>query len=337
MIRMNALVVALTLAGTVAIAAVSRAAAEPLAEVNGEAITADEVEKPLRAQLSKLEEQIYTLKRQRVEALIRDRLLAQEAKRRRVSVQAMLDTEVTAKVGLVTEQEVEQFYQANKSRFPGEEAQAREQIRNGLQGQKLAVKREEFVRSLLAKANVVMHLPTPPVTRVEVAIDGAPAKGPATAPVTIVEFSDFHCPFCKRVLPTLNDLTARYGDRVKLVFRDYPIDQLHPGARTAHVAARCAHEQGKFWAYHDVLFEKSPHTDDLKGYARQVGLDLSAFERCLASKKYASAVQKDIDAGSKLGVTGTPAFFINGRLVSGAQPLEAFVQVIEDELQRATK
>src|SRR5207247_1545812 len=137
------------------------AIAEPLAEVNGEAITAEDVDKAIRPQLSKLEEQIYNLKRQRVEALVRDRLLAQEAKRRGISLQALLDREVTSKVGLVTEEEIEQFYQANKARVAGDEAEAREKIRAALQGQKLGARREEFVSALRSTAKEAMHRHAP--------------------------------------------------------------------------------------------------------------------------------------------------------------------------------
>jgi protein-disulfide isomerase len=310
--------------------------AEPLAEVDGQAITAEEVEKAIAAQLSKLEEQIYTLKSQKVEALIAERLLAREAAKRGMAVQALLDAEVTTKVALATEQEIETFYQANKARLKGDEATVREQIRAHLQKQKLAAQREAFVQSLRSQANVVVHLKAPAVFRAEVSMDGAPFKGPATAPLTIVEFTDFHCPFCKRVLPTLGQLESQYGDKVKLVFRDYPIDNLHPGARKAHEAARCAHAQGKFWAYHDALFANAPKTrpEQLKAYAEEVGLDLPAFEKCLNSGTYQATVQPDVEEGSRVGVTGTPVFFINGRLVSGAQPLESFVRVIEEELAR---
>jgi protein-disulfide isomerase len=309
---------------------------ESLAEVDGEAITAAEVDQALSVQLTKLYEQIYNLRRQKVEALVAEKLLAKEAVRRGISVPTLLDTEVTSKVGLVTEQEIEGFYQANKARLQGDEATLREQIRAHLQNQKLAAQRDAFVDSLRSQANVVVHLKPPPPLRVQIAVDGAPFKGSEAAAVTIVEFSDFHCPFCKRVLPTLAQLESRYGDNVKLVFRDYPIDQLHPGARKAHEAARCADEQGKFWAYHDALFANASKTnpEQLKTYAQEVGLDVIAFEQCFSSGKYQTAVQKDVEEGMRAGVTGTPAFFINGRLVSGAQPLESFVRVIEDELAR---
>ena len=310
---------------------------EPLAEVDGVAITAEEVEKALGAPLAKLQEQVYTMKRQKVEALIAERLVAKEAAKREISVQALLDAEMTPKVGLVTEQEIETYYQANKARLQGEEATVREQIRTQLQNQKLAAQRQAFLQSLRSQATVAVHLKAPPVFRAQVATDGALAKGPATAPVTIVEFSDFHCPFCKRVVPTLAQLETQYGDKVKLVFRDYPIDQLHPQSRKAHEAARCASAQGKFWAYHDALFTHAPKTspEQLKAYAQDVGLDVAAFEQCVSSGKYQATVQRDVEEGTRAGVTSTPAFFINGRLVSGAQPLESFTRVIEDELARA--
>jgi len=312
------------------------AASEPLAEVNGIAITSEEVDKPLAPQLNKLEEQIYNLKRQRIDALINERLLAEEAKKRSISVPALMDAEVTSKVGLVTEQEIENFYQANKARYPGEESAAREQIRSFLQNQKLQARREAFLQSLRAGAKVVVNLKPPAVQRVEVKTDGAAFKGPAKAPVTMVEFTDFHCPFCKRALSTIAEIEAKYSDKVKIVFRDFPIDQLHPQARRGHEAARCANEQGKFWAYHDLLYENAPKTglEDLKAYAKLAGLNLQSFETCFTAGKYKAAVEKDLEEGRRLGVTGTPAFFINGRLVSGAQPLDAFVRVIDDELGR---
>src|SRR5262245_41479360 len=217
-------------------------ASEPLAEVNGEAITAEEVEHAVGAQLRQLEQRIYELKRQKVEALITDRLLAQQAAKRGVSVQALLDAEVTAKVGPVTEQEIESAFQANKARLKGDEAEMRAHIRVSLQNQKLAAQRQAFLQSLRSEASVVVHLQAPPVFRAEVAVDGAPFIGPDAAPVTIVEFTDFQCPFCKRVIPTLAQVRSRYGEKVKLVYRDFPLDNIHPQARKAAEAAQCAHD-----------------------------------------------------------------------------------------------
>jgi protein-disulfide isomerase len=330
---MTTLWIALLLLG-LGIPSMARSASAPLAEVDGVAITSEEVEKPLAPQLSKLDEQIYDLKRQRLETLINEKLLAKEAAKRKLTVPALLDAEVTTKVGLITEQEIEKFYQDNKTQIKGELAQVQEQIRAFLQNQKLAAKREEFLGSLRAQAKVVVNLKSPPIQRIEVSVQGAPFKGSEKAAVTIVEFSDFHCPFCRRVIPTLAQIESRYGNKIKLVFRDFPIESLHPGATKAHEAARCASEQGKFWPYHDKLFASPPSSspDVFKGIAQQVGLDLVTFETCLGSGKYQAAIKRDIEEGSRVGVGGTPAFFINGRLITGAQPLEAFARVIDDEL-----
>ena len=271
---MTALWILLLLAG-LGFPTTAHAADAPLAVVDGVAISSAEVEKSLAGQLSKLEEQIYNLKRQKLDALINEKLLAKEAAKRKLTVPALLDAEVTSKVGLVTEQEIEKFYQENKAQLKGEESSLRDQLRAHLQNQKLASKREEFLKSLRSQAKVVVNLKPPPIQRVEVSVRGAPFKGGDKAPVTIVEFSDFHCPFCKQVVSTLAKLESQYGEKIKLVFRDFPIESLHPGASKAHEAARCANEQGKFWAYHDKLFASPPKSgpEIFKGFAKEVGLE----------------------------------------------------------------
>jgi protein-disulfide isomerase len=310
----------------------------PPAEVNGNAITEEDIERALSARLRQLEQQVHDLKRQHLDTLIAERLLAQEAARRGTSIATLLDAEVTARVGLVTEQEVEAFYQANKERLREDEATLRPRIRTYLQQQKLAAQRARFVETLRAQAKIVARLEAPPVVRVEVPVDGAPVRGATDAPVTLVEFSDLHCPFCKQVQATLTQLLERYPGKVKLAYRDFPIDSLHPQARRAAEAARCARDQGKFWEYHDLVFAGPPSAtpEALERYAGQAGLDVAAFGGCLAGGTHRAAVQRDIDEGTRIGVTGTPAFFINGRPLSGAQPLEAFVRVIDEELARTS-
>lgn len=339
-----ALVTTLALVSALSFSApTAAAAAAVLAEVNGEVITDEEVEKSLGGRLQKLEEQLYELKRQKLEEMIDERLLSRAATARGLSVQALLESEANAQAGTVSDEEIQRFYSENKNRLRGNETELRDQIRGylqiqaHLQNEKVTEVRTALLRSLRSDAKVVVHLKEPRVVRVGVSTENAPFLGPADAPVTIVEFSDFHCPYCKRVLPALTELRSRYGDKVKLVFRDFPLDRLHPRARSAAEAARCAHDQNKFWEYHDVLFAKAPQASPvhLKAYAEQVGLDAETFERCLTSGKHAAGVQRDLDEGMRLGVSGTPAFFVNGRLLSGAQPVERFVRMIDDELGRA--
>ena len=306
----------------------------PLAEVNGEAVTAEDLDQALGVKLTKLQEQIYSLKREQLDGLIAQRLLAQEAGKRGVSIAALLDAEVTAKVGLVTETEIEAFVQENRSQLKGEGAEVRDKIRASLQQRKLAEQRAQFVQVLRAQGTVVDRLQPPPVVRVQVSTDGAPIRGKADAPVTLVEFSDFHCPYCKRVQSTLTKVLEKYPGKIRLLFRHLPLDALHPQARSAAEASWCAQDQGKFWEYHDVLFEQAPKAaeDDLKHYAERVGLNTEKFASCLFQSVHHDAVQRDIDEVTKLGMSGTPAFFINGRPLSGAQPFEKFVQVIDEEL-----
>jgi len=308
---------------------------DALAEVDGEAITSREIEKSIGAPLSKLEEQVYTLKRRALDLLIAHKLLGKEAEKRGMSPQALLEAE-TRNVAAVAEQEIEAVYRQQKGQLNADEITAKEQIRRQLYAQKIAARERAFIDRLRAQSVVVVNLKPPTPFRVELKIEGAPFKGPAAAPVTIVEFQDFHCPFCQRVQPTLIQLATRYGDRVKLVYRDFPIDSLHPQARNAHEAARCANAQGRFWAYHDALYSKSSKVspEALKAIAKAVGLDMEAFDVCLNARTYRSAVQKDIDEGTRVGVTGTPTFFINGRVISGAQPLESFTRIVDEELAR---
>jgi len=310
------------------------AAGDILAEVDGNAITRQEVEKSLAGQLGNLEEQIYNLKRQGLDALIDGKLLAKEAAKRKTTVQMLLEAEVSSRVAPVTETEIEIFYRTNKARFSGDDAEVRERVHTYLQNQKLNQRRREFLDSLRAQAKVAVYLKAPPILRADIKVGGAPFKGNENASVTIVEFTDFHCPFCKRALPMLDQLLSRYGKKVKLVFKDFPIDRLHPNARKAHEAARCAKEQGNFWPYHDKIFATAPKAspDHLKTYAREIGLDAAAFELCFNTRKHQAAVESAIEEGQRAGVTGTPTFLINGRLVVGAKPLEVFARMIDEEL-----
>jgi protein-disulfide isomerase len=308
----------------------------PIAEINGENIMVEEIDQALGVRLTNLQEQMHVLKRGQLDSLIAQRLLAQEARRRGISIAALLDAEVTAKVSLVTETEIEAVYQASRPNFQGSENDQKEKVRSSLQQRKLVVQREKYVQSLREHSTVVDRLQAPPVMRVEVSTVGAPVRGQDSAPITVVEFSDFHCPFCKRVQPTLSQLLDHYPGKVKVVFRDFPLAQLHPQAARAAEAARCAQDQGKFWEYHDVLFEQAPKAsdDDLKHYAKEVGLDAEQFAHCVSKSLHRDTVLRDVQEGTQLGISGTPAFFVNGRFVNGAQPFDKFAQIIDDELVR---
>ena len=183
---------------------------------------------------------------------------------------------------------------------------------------------------------VVQATPTPPVV-VAASVDDDPAWGPEDAPVTIIEFSDFQCPFCSRFFAqTYPQIKQEYEGQVRFVYRDFPLTSLHENAQKAGEAAECADEQGKFWEYHDTLFtSQALDLASLKSHASQLGLDTAAFDQCLDGGKYTEEVQKDYQEGISYGVTGTPAFFINGLSIIGAQPYANFKAAIDAALQEA--
>ena len=310
-------------------------AADAVAIVGGEPITAAQFEDLAGPRLFAVRTQEYTQKRALLDDAIDAKLLDKEGKARGISADELVRVEVDAKIPAVTEAEQKEYYEKNKPRFGNTpEADALKQIESGLRQQRARDRRMAYVKELREKAGVQILLDPP---RVAVSLGEDPVKGPATAPITIVEFSDFQCPYCSRVNPTLKQVEEKYGDKLRVVFRDFPLVQIHKDAAKAAEAGECAHEQGKFWEMHDRLFanQSKLQVEALKQAATELGLDADKFNQCLDSSKYAAEVQKDVDEGTKYGVTGTPAFFINGRLLGGAQPLDAFTEVIDEELARA--
>jgi protein-disulfide isomerase len=318
----------------VALAEQAQATPAPVvAVVNGKEITEQELLDRVRGEVLKLEAQMYEVRRNGVEELISEYLLEQAAKPRGLTGDQLLQQEVDSKVGEVTAKDVDDFYAANQARIRKPLNEVRPQILNYLQQNKLTEARRTYLKGLRDNAQVKLYL-TPPI--IEVSAEGAPFKGPRNAPITIVEFTDFQCPYCKRVLNVLDQVLERYPGKVKLAFRDFPLTSIHPHAQRAAEAAHCAGDQGKFWEYHDLLFDKQDAipNENFAEHAKALGLEVAAFQTCLESGKYKEKIERNHADGVKAGVSGTPAFFINGRLLSGAQPLEAFKTVIDEELDR---
>jgi protein-disulfide isomerase len=305
----------------------------PAAIVAGKPIAAQEVDDLVRSQLMDLRAREQQLRSQALDSLVAQALLEKEAETRGTTPEALHKAEVEDKA-VVTDADAKAFYAANKARFgTTSEADALQQIRAGLGQQRQNERRAAFARELKAKYDVKILLEP---YRVPVETGSAPSRGTPKAPVTIVEFSDFQCPYCVRARPAVKRVRDEYGDRVRFVFRHFPLD-FHAQAQKAGEAAACAGEQGKFWEMHDLLWENTSKLQvaDLKAHAAALGLDGAAFGACLDSGRHASLVESDLAAGQGYGVSGTPAFFVNGRPLVGAQPFEAFAQVIDDELSRA--
>ena len=326
---------ALALAGLLRGAEIPRpveGAGKPLAFVAGAPITEGEVDRAAEGPLRDLRMREFALRSQALEELIAQKLLEKEAAARGVTLPALLKAEVEDKVQ-VSEAEVRALYQSNKDRMGAmAEADALKQIESRLRPQRERERRAVYVRELRQKAGVKVLLEP---LRVAVDVTGRPIRGNKDAPVTIVEFSDFQCPFCSRARPTVNKVRETYGDKVRIIFRNFPLS-IHLQAQKAGEAASCAGEQGRFWEMHDRLFadQAKLQVPDLKEHAAALGLNAEAFGQCLDSGRHTADLENDAEAGTGYGVSGTPSFFINGRPLVGAQPFESFAQVIDDELER---
>jgi protein-disulfide isomerase len=308
----------------------------PVARIGADVITADELDKSIRNELNEQEQKTYDLRKQALDQLINQKLVDQKAKAAGKDATDYFRGEIMAKVADPTEEEVRALYERAKAAKQVEEPfdKVKEQIVNFLKQQKAQAIATQYLEQLRAEAKVEVLLPAYLPPKVEVAAVG-PSKGPEGAPVTIVEFSDFQGPYCAKAEPTVKDLLEleKYKGKIKLVFRDYPLE-FHKLAPKAAEAAHCAGDQGKYWEMHGRLFAGSPKLEvtDLKADAREVQLDAGRFDKCLDSGEKAKVVAEHQKAGADAGVRGTPAFFINGRLLSGAQPLESFKAIIDAEL-----
>ncbi|MCG8589850.1 MAG: thioredoxin domain-containing protein [Proteobacteria bacterium] len=306
-----------------------------VAEVAGRSITQAEVDREIKDQLFEREftsrgaMDQYEQREAALQELIGAAVLTAAASERGVSEAELIEAEVEG-LGPVTDDEVKEFYERHQTRMRGATLDAtREQIRGFLQRDRP----NQVLTALREKADVAISLEPP---RFEVAASG-PGIGPEGAPVTIVEFSDYQCPFCKRAEPVVKQVLERYPDQVRLVFRHMPLDSIHPLARGAAEASACADEQGRFWEFHDHLFQnqRALKPEDLERYAGETGLDVPEWKACMDEGRTKQLVADDVAAARLLDVRGTPAFFVNGIPLSGAKPLEDFVRVIDRELASA--
>ena len=304
-----------------------------VAEVGGKPITMAELEAALAPQLANLERQKRKIIEDGVGDVVNDRLVETEAAARGMTVQKLIEAEIDKKIVPVTDAAAQKFYDENKARMNQPFDQLKPRILTFLAGQQRGELQAALLDSLRAKYNPRILLEP---AREEIATAGAPAKGgPESAPVTIVEFSDFQCPYCSRVVPTIEEALKVYGNQVRLVFRQFPLS-MHKDAQKAAEASLCANEQGKFWGLHDAMFanQQALGVEQLKGKAAELGVDAKKFDTCLDGGKFAQQVATDLAEGSQAGVSGTPAMFVNGRFVSGAVPFDQLASIIDDELQR---
>jgi protein-disulfide isomerase len=281
----------------------------------------------MRAMLEKRVDQLiadksFELRRQTLESMTNDYLIEQAAQRDKLSVDDYLKKESTGK-SAVTEAAAKKFYDQNKGAGTAPFDTIKPQLMT-------MMNRQALLERLRKDAPVKIMLEP---KRVAVNSSGHPELGAKDAPVTIVEFTDFQCPFCKATEATLKELRTKYGDKIRLVHMDFPLS-FHSHALDAAKAARCANDQGKFWQFHDSLFANQGKLApaDLKATAKTLGMNTTQFDACFDKGKYESQIKRDQATGEKIGVDGTPAFFIDGRPLTGAQPIPKFEELIDDEL-----
>ena len=303
---------------------------QPVATVEGQTIYDEDLAPSVQGQILSLRNQEYEIKRKALDNLIEQKLLEAAARKKGLTTEKLLDQEVNSKVPDPSDAEIEGYYMGLKVKSPL--ADVKTQLRESLKQAKIQQARQEYMKTLRADSKVVVLLSAP---RVEVAFDPARVRGNPKAPVMIVEFSDYQCPYCHQVEPTVKEVLTKYGDKVSLSYRDFPLTAIHPQAMMAAEASRCALEQGKFWEYHDQLFTASKlDKDALIEQALNLKLDDKQFESCLTSERYKADIDKDEQEGRKAGVNGTPGFFINGIVLSGAQAEESFARIIDEQLSR---
>ena len=311
-----------------------------VAEMDGQPITYEQlaadkdVGPKVRQSEVKAMTDLYDQRRGLLDELISRRLLEEEAKSKGKTLDQWFQTDYVNSVPDPSQDELKAFVEAHKGQIPADVSLEDPRLKQAAKQNRLRENMSKMLDGLREKHGVKVALEPPELPRIEVQAKG-PSRGPETAPVTIVEFSDFQCPFCGREIPVIDKLMKEYDGKVRLVFRHYPLD-FHPFAAKAAEAAACAAEQNKFWPLHDKMFSNQSKlaVDDLKGYAKEAGVDQAKFDKCLDSGEKKAEVDADQKAGNEAGVNGTPAFFINGIFVNGAVPYDQIKQTVDRELTK---
>jgi protein-disulfide isomerase len=270
----------------------------------------------------------------KLNGMVTDRVLRMASEEEGITLDELLAREVESRIVEPSETEIQNVYQANLQQLASlGRAEGLARVRQFLVQQSYDVALVEYVEGLRETYGVEYRLGP---YRVDVTTQGFPYRGPEDAPVVIVEFSDFECPYCRQTLPVLEQIQEDYAGQIRFVYRQFPLSDIHPRAQKAAEASLCADEQGRFWDMHDLLFADPIELEvaSLKVKAETLGLNRQTFDACLDSGKYQGRVAEEIREGFSLGVNGTPTVIINGRPLTGAQPYEAYASVIDEELDR---
>jgi protein-disulfide isomerase len=303
-----------------------------VAEVGGVKLTIGDLQRDESSKLLQARYTYYQAQSKALEDLIDKTLLEQRAKSENLTVDQLVNRDIKSQVKDPTEDQMQVYYEGLDTDQPY--ASVRDKILDKIRQVRADHLRTAYIAKLREQGNVVIAL-APPTANVE--LENAETHGSRTAPVTLVEFADYECPYCQRVAPDVKKIEADYGGKLAVSYKDFPLP-MHPHAEKAAEAVRCAGKQGKFWEMHDEVFHSHElDIDQLKAQARALSLDGAQFDKCLDSGETAAAVQQDRQEGVKLGLTGTPSFFINGHFISGSLDYATLHRLIDQQLTQSTE
>lgn len=306
------------------------------AKVGDMEITNAELADGIESELFEAETKLFEIKFNRLKSLLLQRYMDKDPRKKGLSNDEFLEKYIAKDVN-ISEKEIDAFIKDQNIPAEHINPQVREKIKSylGMERKKEAV--DKWIAEQTKKNPVEVYIPKPRRPTFPVEVGNAPTFGGKDAKVTIVEYSDFQCPFCAKGADILKSIKKKYGNKVKVAFKNFPLP-FHNHAEQAAVAGLCANEQGVdyFWKMHDEMFanQDSLDAEGLKKTAKKIGLKADAFDKCLSENKHLNQVKADMEEGRKLKVKSTPTFFINGQLINGAQPMEVFSEIIDEELAR---
>lgn len=306
------------------------------ASVGGEQISEKDLNAGIESDLYDAELKVYEIKFGKLQAMLLEKFMNQDPNKKGLSNDDFLNKFI-AKDVKVTDPEIEKFIKDRQIPKDQLNPEIRERIKQFLEVEAKKVSVDKWIAEKTKKTPVEVYIKKPSRPVFDVNVKDAPTKGGSSAKVTVVEYSDFQCPFCSKAAATVAEIEKKYGNKVRVAFKNYPLP-FHSQAKIAANAALCAHEQDAklFWKMHDAMFadQSKLDKDSLLVTAKKIGAKEAEFKACLESEKHKGVIESDMAEGQKLGIKSTPTFFVNGKLVSGAQPLEVFSEVIDEELAK---
>jgi protein-disulfide isomerase len=305
-----------------------------VAKVGEVEISSKELEEGIESELFEAESKVFEIKFNKLKSMVLQKYMDKDSRKQGLTNDEFLEKYISKNI-TISEKQIDTF--VKDQNIPAEHLnpQVREKIKNYLEMEKKKEAIDQWIAEQTKKSPVEVYLSKPRRPTFPVEIGSAPVAGGKDAKVTIVEFSDFQCPFCAKGADILKDLKKKYGNKIKVAFKNYPLP-FHNHAEQASVAGMCANEQSSdsFWKMHDEMFAHQDELDieGLKKIGKKIGLKMDLFEKCLTENKYLTQVKADMEEGRKINVKSTPTFFVNGQLVNGAQPLEVFSELIDEAL-----